>query len=73
MGDGMTEEKKRPTATAYVVRRFENQGKQDSSWLKVGVAWLHKDGKGFDVVLDAVPVEGRLVVRVNEAKESKAE
>ncbi len=69
----MNEEKKRPHATAYVVRNFEgHDGKEDSSWLKIGVAWLHKDGEGFDVILDAVPVEGRLVVRVNKPKESKA-
>jgi hypothetical protein len=43
----MSEEKKKPTATVYVVRNFENQGKEDSSWLKIGVAWMHKDDKGL--------------------------
>jgi hypothetical protein len=40
-------------------------------WNKVGSAWLHKDGKGFNVQLESLPVNGRLVIRVND-KESGA-
>ena len=65
----MTEEtKKRPTHSAYSVRNFDKAGEQDSSWLKIGAAWQHKDGKGFDVVLEAFPVSGRVVLRLNEPK-----
>ncbi len=59
---------KKPTHTAYVVR----EGKEKGHWLEVGAAWPHKDGKGFDVTLSALPVDGRLVVRLNEPK-AKAE
>lgn len=65
----MSEGNNRPTLTAFAVRNFRSEDKEDSSWLKVGSAWAHKDGKGFDVVLDAVPVGGRVVLRVNEPKE----
>lgn len=58
---------KKPTHTAYVVR----EGKEKGRWLEVGAAWPHKDGKGFDVVLSALPADGRLVVRLNEAKPAK--
>jgi len=59
----------KPNATAYTVREFtttgdEGKAEKGSMWTKVGSAWLHKDGKGFNVQLDAVPVNGRLVVRV---------
>lgn len=68
----MSEEKKgnKPSHTAYTVRDFtkKDTGEVDSSWLTIGSAWLHKDGKGFDVVLDALPVTGRVVVRLNEPK-----
>jgi len=67
----MSDEKKKPGATAYVVRNFERDGKQESSWLKVGVAWMHKDEKGFDVLLDAIPVGGRLVIRATEEKKAQ--
>jgi hypothetical protein len=53
----MAEAKKKPTHTAYAVRNFQKDGgEEDASWSKIGVAWLHHDGKGFDVVLDALPI-----------------
>jgi hypothetical protein len=60
--------KRGPDATAYAVRDFERGGKQDSSWLKVGSVWKHDDGDGFNVVLDAMPVSGKIVVRTNKPK-----
>lgn len=59
---------KKPTHTAYTVR----EGKEKGHWLEIGAAWPHKDGKGFDVALMALPVDGRLVLRLNEPK-AKAE
>ena len=32
---------------------------------------MHRDGKGFDVVLDAVPVNGRVAIRWNDPKKKK--
>ena len=59
----MNDQKPRPTHEAFAVRNFEKDGEQETSWLKVGVAFAHKDGKGFDILLDAFPVWGRVVVR----------
>jgi hypothetical protein len=56
----MTDSNK-PNARAYTVRKGSGGGKD--FWTPVGSAWLHKDGKGFNVVLDALPVDGRLVIR----------
>ena len=41
------------------------------SWSKIGVAFLHKDGKGLEVVLDALPVSGRVVLRISQPKPKK--
>jgi hypothetical protein len=47
-------EKKAPTHRAYFVK-----GKADAAkWLELGAVWEHNDGKGFDVVLDRMPLEG---------------
>jgi len=62
-----------PTHIAYVVRDYEKDGKKDSSWSRIGVAFAHKDGSGFDVNLDAVPVSGRVVLRVNDGKKQAGE
>ncbi len=54
--------KKAPGHHAYIVRSYENaEGEADAQWLKIGAAWSHKDGEGFDVVLEALPVTGRVV------------
>jgi hypothetical protein len=63
----------KPTHNAYSVREFDKAGEKDSSWLKIGVAFAHKDGKGFDVVLDAVPVNGRVTIREPKPKDGKDE
>jgi hypothetical protein len=61
----------KPTHTAYSVRDFKKaDGEEDASWNRVGVGFIHKDGKGFDILLDAVPVNGRVVLRLNKPKKS---
>lgn len=69
---GVSMANNKPTHTAYTVRDFtKSTGEVDARWLEIGVAWLHKDGKGFDVSLEAVPVNGRVVLRLNEPKPRK--
>ena len=68
----MNDQRSKPTHEAFAVRNFERDGKPDASWLRVGVAFAHRDGKGFDVVLDAVPVGGRVVVREMRARDPVA-
>lgn len=53
-------ESKKPYMLGYVVRPY---GDGKASWSRVAVAWAHKDDQGFDVRMDAVPVDGRLVLR----------
>lgn len=35
-----------------------------ASWTPIGAAWPNKDGLGFSLQCDAVPLQGRLVLRV---------
>ena len=53
-------EGKRPTQLAYTIRK-DGEGK--GHFNRIGAVFPHKDGKGSDVVLDAVPVNGRLTLR----------
>ena len=53
-----------PTHAAYQIRHFTMAGKQKSHWTRIGSAWLHKDGAGFNVQLDAYPVNGELTIYV---------
>ena len=36
----------------------------------MGAAWPNKDGRGFNVVLDVVPLDGRLILREPMERES---
>ena len=33
-------------------------------WTPIGAAWPNKDGQGFSVICDAIPIHGRIVMRV---------
>jgi hypothetical protein len=58
---------KAPSHVAYQVRDRED-GK--AFWTRIGSAWPHGDGKGFTVQIDALPLNGRISLRVAaEAKE----
>ena len=52
---------KRPFMLAYTVKPIDD-GKT-SVWSKIGAAWAHKDGEGYEVRMDALPVDGRVVLR----------
>jgi hypothetical protein len=43
---------------------------QKSFWTRIGRLFPHKDGKGFDLVLNALPINGRIVIRQDEREES---
>lgn len=59
---------KRPTHTAYSVREYHKQGQTESDWTRIGAAWAHRDGGGFDLLLDAFPISGRVVIRKSKPK-----
>ena len=48
------------THRVYTVIRREGQ---DDYWLNIGLAFPHKDGNGFNIVLQALPLDGKIVCR----------
>ena len=53
---------KAPTHVAYQVR--DRDGKK-GFWTRIGSAWPHTDGNGFNIQLDGlVPLDGRITLRV---------
>jgi hypothetical protein len=49
-----------PTHRAYSVIKREGH---DDFWLNLGLAFPHKDGKGFNIMLQAFPLDGKIVCR----------
>ncbi len=60
-----TTTKNAPTYIAYQVR----EGSKKSYFTRIGVAWTHKDGKGFNIQLESVPLDGKVTLRI--ASENK--
>ena len=53
-------EQRQPTHRAYSVIRREGQ---DDFWLNLGLVFPHKDGSGFNIMLQALPLDGKIVCR----------
>lgn len=64
-GKELTANSRTPTHFAFHVRDTKD-GK--GFWTRIGSAWAHKDGKGFNIQLDAMPVDGTIKLRVPEEK-----
>ncbi len=60
-----TTNSKKPSHVAYQVR--DREGKK-GYWTRIGGAWLHNDGKGLNIQLEVVPLDGRIVLRVESEK-----
>ena len=58
----------RPSHYVYTVK--EGKEKDNSFWTKIGVVFAHNDGQGFNVMLDAVPLDGKLTVRAVPEKQN---
>ena len=54
------DDSRQPTHRAYSVIKREGQ---DDFWLNLGLVFPHKDGKGFNLMLQALPLDGRIVCR----------
>jgi hypothetical protein len=59
-----------PTHRAYSV--IEREG-QDDYWLNLGLAFPHKDGKGFNIILQAIPFDAKIVIREITGDDKDAE
>lgn len=56
---------KSPSHVAYHIR--DREGKK-GFWTRIGSAWQHADGNGFNLQIDVVPLDGRIVLRIAAEK-----
>jgi hypothetical protein len=50
-----------PAYRAYTVVKREGA---DDFWLAIGAAFMHQDGDGYNIVLQALPIDGKVVLRL---------
>lgn len=61
---------KKPTHAVFHVTGKEVKAR----WTRMGAAWAHKDGKGFNLDLDMIPMKpDRFVIRENRAEDGDEE
>ena len=60
---------KKPTLIAYSVREREGQ---KAIWTRIGAAWPHGTGTGFNIHLEALPIGDRIVLTEPKAEEPEA-
>ncbi len=63
-------ESRPPTHRAYSVIKREGQ---DDYWLNLGLVFPHKDGGGFNIMLQAFPLDGKIVIREITAEDETQE
>lgn len=63
-------ESRPPTHRAYSVIKREGQ---DDYWLNLGLVFPHKDGGGFNIMLQAFPLDGKIVIREITAEDEAQE
>jgi len=56
---------KAPTHIAYQIRETGDRG----YWTRIGAAWAHRDGNGFNIQLDSLPIDGKINLRIPTEKE----
>lgn len=61
---------RKPTHRLY---RVVGDG-QNSIWTPIGAAWPNKDGHGFSLTCEALPLSGRIVMReITERAEARGQ
>ncbi len=60
---------KKPAFIAYAVT---GEGKQ-AFWTRIGSAWTHQNGEGFNIELNVLPMNGRIILMLPKAEQNTDE
>jgi hypothetical protein len=66
----MTDTKTQPASKApsHVAYHVRNREGGEGFWTRIGGAWPHVDGNGFNIQIETVPLDGRITLRVASEK-----
>lgn len=66
----MTDSKKQTASKAqsHYAYHVRNREGGDNYWIRIGSAWAHNDGNGFNIQIETVPLDGRITLRVASEK-----
>ena len=55
-------------APSHVASQVRDREGGKSFWTRIGSAWPHADGNGFNIQIEVVPLDGRITLRVATEK-----
>lgn len=58
----ITHETKTRNAPDFLAWHVTGSG-ENAFWTRMGAAWAHRDGHGFTLQLETLPIDGRVVLR----------
>ena len=58
----------KPRYDVLIADEYEREGQSQVNWIRVGVAFPHEDGEGFQITLKTIPITGKLVARLHKPK-----
>ena len=58
----------KPAYVAMTPREYKDGDTQKTYWIEIGAAWPTKSGEGFNVTLNALPVNGTFSLFPPKAK-----
>jgi hypothetical protein len=63
--------KHEPAFTAYTVSKRGDY--KDDWWTPIGAAFEHSDQKGYNIVLQTIPLDGKIILRPPKDKDENAQ
>jgi hypothetical protein len=69
---GVTGAQEKQMKDVFAIYETKTEGKERSRWVRVGVAFPHRDGS-LNVLFDAIPLSGRLQIRDREERQNGKE
>lgn len=68
MSDNQNKTKATGKSPSYIAYQVSDRDGNNGFWTRIGVAFAHADGKGYNIQFSAVPLDGRITLRLPSEK-----
>jgi hypothetical protein len=58
----------RPETPGHIAYHVRNGNSEKGYWTRIGAAWAHADGNGFNIQIETLPLDGRITLRIASEK-----
>lgn len=68
MSDSTNNQTAASKTLSHIVHNVRVREGGEGFWTRIGAAWAHNDGKGFNIQVETVPLDRRITFRVPSEK-----